>query len=315
MNGLNTELKPLVAACKPYIPSDEALKFIAFIRAGGLETNISPQAHYEIADKLFSPDKKDWKMVIECLRGLGKSTLLEYVLIYVAAIGYWPNFGPAPFWVFLGASMEGNVKGFMKNVASKVENSTFFSSLIKVQRQTDSELELVNTAGIETSVAGRGMSTNWRGIRSTAPKSAGLRPVVLLADDVLPNDVMTSETIRQTIETNWFNSALPAIDPVKHKVVYIGTPLSEADLLHKLKNSGAYTVIRFPLCEKFPCPQEEFKSIWPDRFSYDYVLDMFKQYEAAGTTKSFYTEYMLEVTDLTTLLVDEEDKRLSLIHI
>ena len=289
----------------PYIPTEEALKFIAFVRAGGLEENISPEAHYKIADVLFSSEPSDWKVVIECLRGMGKSTLLEYVYIYVAAQGRWPGFGEASFWVFLGANQEGNVKMFFKNVASKVNNSAFYSSILEVQRQTDTDIELKNQAGFVTSVAGRGMNTNWRGIRS----SDGKRPYILLADDVLPNDVMTSEVIRKTIETNWYNSALPALNPKKHKIVYIGTPLSEADLLHKLKNSGVYKVIRFPLCSKFPCNEEDYDSVWPDRFPYRYAWDMYKQYEASGTTQSFYTEYMLQVTDLATLLVDEEDIR------
>lgn len=286
-----------------YIPSQEALKFIAFLRATGNEENTSPEAHYKIADILFSNKKKDWKVVIECLRGVGKSTLVEYVFIYVAAIGTWPNFGKVPFVVFLGASQEGNVKAFFKNVAGKIENSNLLRSLITVQRQTDNEIELVNKDGVETIAAGRGMSTNWRGIRSRT----GKRPTVLIADDVLPNDVMTSEVIRKTIEVNWFNSALPALDPIKHKVIYIGTPLSESDLLHQLKRSGAYKIIRFPLCPKFPVPEDEFQSVWPDRFSYEYTRDLFNQYKAAGTTQSFYTEYMLEITDLTTLLVEDED--------
>ena len=289
----------------PYIPSEEALKFIAFIRAGGLEENTSPKAHYQIADVLFSSRTSDWKVVIECLRGMGKSTLLEYVYIYVSSLGRWPGFGDATFWVFLGANQEGNVKMFFKNVASKVNNSAFYSSILEIQRQTDTDIELKNQSGVVTSVAGRGMGTNWRGIRS----ADGKRPSILLADDVLPNDVMTSEVIRKTIETNWYNSALPALNPTKHKVIYIGTPLSEADLLHKLKNSGVYTVIRFPLCSKFPCSEDEYDSIWPDRFPFRYASDMYKQYEATGTTQSIYTEYKLQVTDLATLQVDEEDIR------
>lgn len=286
-----------------YIPSEEAIKFIAFLRATGNEENTSPEAHYKMADVLFSPDKKDWKVVIECLRGMGKSTVVEYVFIYVAALGYWPGFGKVPFVVFLGASQEGNVKAFFKNVGGKIENSEFLRSLLKVLRQVDNEIELENMDGVVTIAAGRGMSTNWRGIRSRT----GQRPTVLIADDVLPNDVMTSEVIRKTIEVNWFNSALPALNPMKHKIVYIGTPLSEADLLHQLKNSGAYRLIKFPLCPKFPVPEEEFESIWPDRFSYEYTKDLYDQYSAAGTAQSFYTEYMLEITDLSTLLVDEED--------
>lgn len=148
------------------------------------------------------------------------------------------------------------------------------------------------------------MNVNWRGARSPS----GHRPSILLADDILHNDSATSETIRKTIETNWFASALPALK-TRHKVIYIGTPISEDDLLHKLKNSGSYKVVRFPLCDKFPVAEEDYKSVWPDNFTYEYAEEMYKQFKTAGTTQLFYQEYMLEVVDLDTLLVDEDDVR------
>ncbi len=288
-----------------YIPSEDALKFVSFIRASGNESNNSPEVHYKIADGLFSPKQADRKLLIECTRGLGKSTTVEYAVIYAAAIGEWPGFGKVPFVVFLGASMEGNTKQFFKNVANKIERSKFISSVLKVKRCTDNELELVNADGVEMMVVGRGMSTNFRGLRS----KSGDRPTLVIADDILSNEVATSDTIRNTIDTNWYNSVLPALDPTKHKIIYIGTPISDKDLLSQLKNSGTYRVERYPLCERFPCEEAEFKSIWPDRFTYEYTLDMYKQYEAAGKTQGFHQEFLLEVTDLSTLLVDEDDIR------
>lgn len=286
-----------------YIPSEDALKFIAFLRASGNETHMSPEVHYRIADGFFSKKKEDRKLLIECTRGLGKSTLTEYAVIYAAAMGEWPGFGPVPFIVFLGASQEGNVKQFFKNVANKIERSSMISSVLTVKRQTDTELELVNADGFETVITGRGMSTNFRGLRS----KQGYRPTMVIADDILSNEVATSETIRNTIDTNWYNSVLPALDPTKHKIIYIGTPINEQDLLHQLGNSGAYRVEKYPLCSKFPCKEEEYDSVWPDRFTYEYTRDMFKQYESAGKSQGFYQEYLLEVTDLSTLLVDEND--------
>ena len=288
-----------------YTPSLEALKFIGFIRASGNEGNDSPEVHYKIADALFSPVKRDWKVLIECTRGLGKSTTVEYAVIYAAAMGEWPGFGKVPFVVFLGASQEGNVKQFFRNVANKIERSKFISSVLKVKRVTDTELELENADGVEMMVVGRGMSTNFRGLRS----KSGDRPTLVVADDILSNDVATSDAIRNTIDTNWYNSVLPALDPTKHKIIYIGTPISDKDLLSQLKSSGTYRVERYPLCDSFPCEEKEYKSIWPDRFTYEYTLDMYKQYEAAGKTQGFYQEYLLEVTDLSTLLVDEDDIR------
>lgn len=285
-----------------YVPTEASLKFINFIRASGNEELPSPELHYKMGDKLFSPLKEDKNVLEECARGVGKSTVAEYAIIYASALGYWDGFGKCPCIVFLGASAEGNVKAFFKNVANKITNSPFLSKVVKIKRVTDKEIELVNADGVETYIAGRGMNVNWRGIRSPQ----GERPSILLADDILHNDSATSEVIRKTIETNWFASALPALKS-KHRIIYIGTPINEEDLLHKLKNSGSYSVVRFPLCEKFPVPREEYKSIWEENFDYDYTLDIYNQYKSAGTTQLFYQEYMLEVTDLATLMVDEDD--------
>ena len=288
-----------------YIPSQDALKFISFVRASGNETNISPEVHYRIADALFSDKKEDRKLLIECTRGLGKSTTVEYAVIYCAAMGEWPGFGKVPFIVFLGASQEGNVKQFFRNVANKIERSKFISSVLKVKRVTDTELELENSDGVEMMIVGKGMGVNFRGLRS----KSGDRPTLVIADDILSNEMATSETIRNTIDTNWYNSVLPALDPTKHKVIFIGTPIGQKDLLAQIRESGTYRVEKYPLCPKFPCSEEEFESIWPDRFTYDYTLDTYKQYESAGRTQGFYQEYLLEVTDLSTLLVDEDDIR------
>lgn len=301
-SGVEEAVSIALGIKEKYIPSEIALKFVGFIRASGNEEFSSPELHYKMADKLFSSDRKDKNVLEECCRGVGKSTIAEYAVIFCAAMGVWPGFGPCPFLIFLGASAEGNVKQFFKNVASKITNSTFLSQVVKVSRVTDKEIELVNPDGVEMFVAGKGMNVNWRGARSPS----GHRPSVLLADDILHNDSATSDTIRKTIETNWFASALPALAP-KHKIIYIGTPISEDDLLHKLKNSGSYTVVRFPLCEKFPVAEADYVSVWPELFTYEYASDMYKQFKAAGTAQLFYREYLLQVTDLTTLLVEEED--------
>ena len=286
-----------------YIPSDQALKFIAFIRASANESNVSPEVHYRIADALFSSEKADRKVLIECTRGLGKSTTVEYAVIYAAAMGEWPGFGKVPFVAFLGASQEGNVKQFFRNVANKIEKSAFINSVLSVKRVTDNEIELVNADGVEMMIVGRGMSTNFRGLRS----KSGDRPTLVIADDILSNEVATSDAIRETIDTNWYNSVIPALDPTKHKVIFIGTPIGQKDLLSQIKESGTYRVEKYPLCPKFPCAESEFDSIWPDRFTYEYTVDTYKQYESAGRTQGFYQEYLLEVTDLSTLLVEEDD--------
>jgi len=89
----------------------------------------------------------------------------------------------------------------------------------------------------------------------------------------------------------------------------IGTPISERDIIHQLSNNASWAVHKFPICEQFPCIKKEFAGAWTDRFPYEAVLEKYEMYLNAGKAQDFFQEYMLEITDLTTLLVEEDDIR------
>jgi len=282
-----------------YTPSEESLKFLAFIRAAGVEDNANAEIHYKLADKYFSKDKR---VLIEAFRGSAKSTMMEWFVIYTAAIGSVPNFGKVDFIAFVGDSMENGVKNFFRNVAGKIDRSDFLRNLITIKRKTDGEMELVNADGKELNLKGYGASTNIRGVRYR-----GSRPDIVILDDITTNEAINSETIQNTINDNFYKSVVPALHPTRFKIFYIGTPISEKDLIQQLSNNPKWLVYKFPICEKFPCTKEEFKGNWEDRFPYESVRDTYDMLAASGKAQDFFQEYMLEITDLTTLLVEEGD--------
>ena len=284
-----------------YIPSDEALKFISFIRAAGIEENANAEIHYRLADKYFSKDKQ---ILIESFRGSAKSTIMEWLVIYVAALGKLPGFGEVGFCAFIGDSAENGVKNFFRNIQAKIDRSDFLRSLIDMPRKTDSEMELKNKDGVELYLKGFGAATNIRGVRYK-----NMRPSMVIVDDITTNDAKTSEAIQNTINDNFYKSVLPAMHPTRFKIFVIGTPISENDIIHQLSINPSWAVHRFPICEKFPCPEEEFVGAWTDRFPYEAVKDKYDMYKNAGKSQDFYQEYMLEITDLSTLLVEEDDIR------
>ena len=284
-----------------YIPSPEAMEFIAFIRAANVEDNSNAEIHYRLADKYFGHDSQ---VVIEAFRGSAKSTMMEWFVIYIAAKGELPNFGPVEFICFVGDSMENGTKNFFRNVVSKIDKSKMLQEVLKVKRKTDSEIELVNAAGVELNIKGYGASTNIRGVRYK-----GARPDIAILDDITTNEAMTSETIQNTINNNFYKSVVPALHPTKFRIFFIGTPISERDLIHQLSKNPEWSVHKFPICEKFPCTPEEFVGNWADRFPYEAVNSKYKMLKGSGESQSFYQEYMLEITDLTTLLVTEDDIR------
>lgn len=282
-----------------YVPSAEAMKFIAFIRACNVEDNANAEIHYKLADKYFGKDKQ---VLIEAFRGSAKSTMMEWLVIYVAAMGTLYNFGKVDFIAFIGDSMENGTKNFFRNVAGKIDRSELLRTLITVKRKTDSEMELVNADGVELNLKGYGASTNIRGVRYK-----GNRPDIVILDDITTNDAINSETIQNTINDNFYKSVIPALHPTRFKIFFIGTPISERDIIHQLSDNPKWVVHKFPIALKFPCEESEFVGNWEDRFPYDAVLEKYEMYKAAGKAQDFYQEFMLEITDLTTLLVDEED--------
>lgn len=282
-----------------YVPTEEAMKFIAFIRAANVEDNANAEIHYKLADKYFSTDKQ---ILIEAFRGSAKSTMMEWFVIYIAAMGKLHNFGNVDFIAFIGDSMENGTKNFFRNIAGKIDKSELLAQLLKIKRKTDSEMELQNVDGVELNLKGYGASTNIRGVRYK-----GSRPDIVILDDITTNDAINSETIQNTINDNFYKSVIPALHPTRYKIFFIGTPISERDIIHQLSNNSKWTVHKFPIAQKFPCGKEEFVGNWQDRFPYEAVEEKYEMYKEAGKAQDFYQEFMLEITDLTTLLVEEED--------
>jgi hypothetical protein len=282
-----------------YVPSKEAVKFIAFIRAANVEDNANAEIHYKLADKFFSTDPQ---ILIEAFRGSAKSTIMEWLVIYVAAMGHLHNFGKVDFIAFIGDSMENGTKNFFRNIDGKITKSELLKALITVKRKTDSEMELVNSDGVELCLKGYGASTNIRGVRYN-----GARPDIAILDDITTNDAINSETIQNTINNNFYKSVIPALHPTRFKIFFIGTPISERDIIHQLSNNSKWVVHKFPIAEKFPCEEKDFVGNWEDRFPYKSVLDKYEMYMEAGKGQDFYQEFMLEITDLSTLLVEEDD--------
>ena len=284
-----------------YVPSKESLEFIAFIRACGIEEHANAEIHYRLADKYFSLDKQ---ILIESFRGSAKSTLMEWLVLYTAAMGELKGFGKVGFIAFIGDSAENGVKNFFRNLVAKIDRSDLLQQLLKIQRKTDAEMELVNADGVELYLKGFGAGTNIRGVRYK-----NMRPSVVIMDDVTTNEAKNSEAIQNTINDNFYKSIMPAVHPTKYKVFVIGTPIGEKDIIHQLSQNKFWSVHKFPICEEFPCSKEAFVGNWTDRFPYEAVKERYDMLEASGKSQDFYQEYMLSITDLTTRLVDPEDIR------
>jgi predicted phage terminase large subunit-like protein len=310
-----------------YIPIDDALRFVNFIKAvnGGKEENETPIVHLVMMERVFN---KEPRCAIMCHRGIGKTTVFaEYLILYIAAFGYLPGFGKVNLMLYVTDSIENGVKNLRRNVEFRYDNSPFLQEFIPNQKIsvgtdgagyvdldeyenqaaggrkfTDIRLEFMNNKGHRLVVKGYGAKTGVRGA-----KEMGQRPQLAILDDLVSDEDARSDTVIETINNTIYKAVSKALHPQKQKMIFIGTPFNAKDPLYEAVESGAWTVSVFPICEQFPVSKEEFKGSWADRFGYDYVKREYDEAMALNRPENFTQELMLRIMSEEDRLIADDD--------
>ncbi len=287
-----------------YIPSIFALNFVNFIKlVNGTEgeSHKTPAIHYKMLDTLVAEEDVD--ILNMCHRGVAKTTLMgEYLFLYLAVYGELPNFGTVPLAIYVSDSIENGVKNMRKNLEFRWENSDFLQKMVPVTRFTDIRWEFNNIDGKRFIVKGYGAKTGVRGA-----KEMGVRPLLAVLDDLISDEDARSATVIAAVEDTVDKAIEYALDPTRKKVIWSGTPFNAKDPLYKAVESGAYAVNVFPVCEQFPCAEEDFRGSWPDRFTYKYVKGQYDKAFKKGRVDTFNQELMLRIMSDEDRLIKDND--------
>lgn len=284
-------------------PSEFALTFMNFIKlANGAagESHKTPPVHLKMLDKLVEPSSYIANL---CWRGAGKTALFgEYFFLFIGLFGYLPNFGEVSGCIYVSDSMENGVKSLRKNIEYRYYNSPFLMEWIPKATFTDNYIEFTNKEGHRVGIKMFGAKTGLRGT-----KIFGKRPTVCVLDDLVSDDDAKSKAAMIAIKDTVYKGVNHALDPTRRKVVFNGTPFNMDDILIEAVESGAWDVNVWPVCERFPCTEEEFQGAWEDRFSYEYIQSQYEMATLTGKLSSFFQELMLRITSEEERLVQDEE--------
>jgi predicted phage terminase large subunit-like protein len=280
-----------------YVPSDFALKFVNFIKlvngAQG-EENKTPLVHYYMLDTIT---KGGTRIINLCHRGIAKTTVMaEYLFLYIACFGEIDGFGDVSLALYVSDSIDNGVKNMRKNLEFRYGNSDFLKQYVPEAKFTDIRWEFKNIEGHVLIVKGYGAQTGVRGA-----KELGTRPQLAILDDLVSDEDARSSTVIAAIEATVYKAVTYALHPKKNMIIWSGTPFNAKDPLYKAVESGAWAVNVFPVCERFPCTKEEFKGSWPDRFTFEYVLEQYETAVKSNMVETFNQELMLRI-------MSEEDR-------
>lgn len=286
-----------------YVPSDFALEFVTFIKlVNGKEgeEHKTPLVHYYMLDTITRGGKR---VINLCHRGIAKTTLMgEYLFLYVATYGEIPGFGKVDLALYVSDSIENGVKNMRKNLEFRWDNSEFLKQFVPRIHFTDIRWEFENADGKLFIIKGYGAKTGVRGA-----KEMGKRPQLAILDDLISDEDARSATVIAAVEDTVYKAVNYALHPTKNMIIWSGTPFNSKDPLYKAVESGAWAVNVFPVCEQFPCSQEDFRGSWPDRFTYDYVKKQYDDAVKLGKVDTFNQELMLRIMSDEDRLIQDGD--------
>ena len=288
-----------------YIPTTFALNFMNFVKlvnGEDGEQNKTPVVHLAMLDEIAGSKRQIANL---CHRGLGKTTLMaEYLFLYVAVFGEIEGFGTIPFAIYVSDTMENGVKNLRKNIQHRYEKSEFLLEWLPEATFTDALITFKNKEGGEFAVKMYGAKTGIRG-----SKHFGQRPVLCVLDDLVSDEDAKSRAAMEAIKATVHKGVKAAMHPTRRKIIFNGTPFNKNDILYESVESGAWHVNVWPVCEKFPCSREEFRGSWEDRFTYEFVLEEYRNALLEGQLSAFMQEYMLRISSDEERLIHDAEIR------
>jgi len=306
---------------KNYVPSTEALQYVNLNKLiyGEME-NETPVAHYQMFDEFYS--KQDSCVV--AARGMAKSTFVQNLFFYVAIFGELPTIGSVDFMMYISDTVENGVRTMTEAMRFTYESSEFLKEYLPKCKFNETRWSMENADGKSLIVRCYGAESGIRGGREK-----NKRPVVAIIDDVLNDKNAVSPAKLRNIRNTVFKAIKFAMHPKRKKVFLLGTPFHDKCIVSQAVQSGNFSNLILPICEKFPCTREDFRGAWEDRFSYDDILDMYSdaennsemltseqdedEDEGGMTLEGFYQEMMLSV-DGDKLRVIDTDRDFKRIH-
>lgn len=288
-----------------YVPSEFSLFFMNFVKlVNGTEgeTHKTPPVHLKMLDKVISPSENIANLIF---RGAAKTTLfMEYFSLFLGTFNYLPNFGPVNSMIYVSDSMDNGVASARKNTEFRWEHSEFLQEWLPIANFTEKYWEFENKDGKLFGCKLFGAKTGLRGT-----KIFGKRPPIAVLDDLMSDDDARSPTAINSIKDTIYKGIDFALDPTRRKVIFNGTPFVKEDPLIEAIESGVWDSNVYPVCETWPCTEEEFVGAWGDRFTYQFVKNMYDKAVGTGHLAAFNQELMLRISsDEERLVQDGEIK-------
>lgn len=310
-----------------YKPSRDAIEFFSLMRlVMGEEPEVENSlVHYFMIDLIFGNIERhqypysreiqekirinDRKIAIMMARGLAKSTVVTaFFPIYLAIKGGMPNFGDVMFVVGFGDSQQAGAKVQANTIRDICEDSLFCQDYFEKMRFTDEECEFIRKG--DGKLKKRSFMYKVKGaaggsVRGIRYKTE--RPQIIIFDDIIKNEAdANSKIIMKKLKSMMYADAENALGGKKGKIIIINTPFNKNDPVYQALESGVWTPVCIPMCERIDedITKEEFIGAWEPMHSYERIKERYEDALGSSAIREFNQELMLRISS-------DEDRMIS----
>jgi len=250
----------------------------------------SPKFHYEISDSLMDDSQKQINIIAP--RGHAKSSIIGGVFPL-----YHLMFHEGQKLIVLVSRTQDHAIKLLGTIKDTLDYSMNFRSIFgywgqhSARQWAKSEIELKDGSMIIC----KGTGQQIRGI-----KKGNQRPTMIIVDD--PEDENNTKTA-EAMEVNlrWLlQSAVPSLDPMKGRIVIIGTPQHQRCLVETLKEMKGWTNMHFA-----PSLKKNI-SLWEEWHPIKRLLKKKEELESINRVSVFYREYLCQIIGDEDQLFKEE---------
>jgi len=236
-----------------------------------------PPFHFDIYKSLS--DNEQRRVAIAAPRGTAKSTTTS--LIYPLWKAAFKRSDEDLFIVIISESQTQSIN-FLSRIKYHLSHSDTFRELFgemgpeTAKRWTNNDVILANG----TRIIAVGTGQRVRGFIE-----GDTRPNLIIVDD-FESELNAFTPEARAKNKKWMTEAvIPSLSD-DGKLVLIGTVISEDCFLYWIKESSSWKVLWYSIWD------EDEKSIWPERFPRERILQIKDEFGSIGNLNGFYQEYM-----------------------
>jgi len=254
---------------KPYKPMKESIDFFSWVNVSlENEGTASPKIHYMAIDHAFT-DKTEIEVMMG--RGLAKSTLFsKFTPLYVVANGGLPNFGRVVVIPIFSATYAQAVN-LLKDIKAAWYASDVLSETLQLAvdrngkpiANKENHICLVNENGEFCHIVCFGSGDQIRGTKYADENGVGHRLELLIFDDILKDEILSSPKEREKLTRWYYSSVLPKIAVAK----------------------------------QMPIPVDKIVSAWPTFHTPESIHKSYSEAKSMGSDSDWFRERMLEVVN------------------